>query len=69
MMKTAIILLALVTTVYCSHYDVIYHKTHYGHGDGISYRFFKKYQGHSNDYGYGGADGTHYDYDGHGYGY
>ncbi|KAF8794575.1 hypothetical protein HNY73_002546 [Argiope bruennichi] len=68
MMKTVIVVLALVAIAACS-LDVIPHYSHHGHGYGISNRYFKKAQLHGYG-GYGlGYGGYGLGYGGYGLGY
>ncbi|KAF8794578.1 hypothetical protein HNY73_002549 [Argiope bruennichi] len=68
MMKTLIVVLALVAIAACS-LDVIPHYSHHGHGHGISSRYFRKPQGHGYG-GYGlGYGGYGLGYGGYGLGY
>ncbi|KAF8794577.1 hypothetical protein HNY73_002548 [Argiope bruennichi] len=68
MMKTLIVVLALVAIAACS-LDVIPHYSHHGYGHGISSRYFKKAQGHGYG-GYGlGYGGYGLGYGGYGLGY
>ncbi|XP_055931971.1 neuropeptide-like protein 31 [Argiope bruennichi] len=67
MMKTVILVLALVAIAACS-LDVIPHYSHHGYGHGISSRYFRKAQGHGYGLGYGGYGLGYGGYGGYGYG-
>ncbi|GBN12231.1 hypothetical protein AVEN_50936-1 [Araneus ventricosus] len=71
MMKTLILVLALVAIAACS-LDVIPHYSHHGYGHGINTRYFRRAQGHGYGLGYGGYGlvygGYGLGYGGYGYG-